>query len=107
MLTLVTGSDEYEREVEHLATPLAYYDVASTQLCDTVARELEYGLLHAYEERLHRRLLEELRTGDAAYCAELLAEDPERERERVALLKEKENLTQALEELNRLPDTHA
>lgn len=87
--------------------PLAYYDVAATQLCDTVARELEFGLLHAYEQRVHRRLLEDLRTGDATHCARLLAADPRRERERVELLAEKEKLTQALAELNTLPHTHA
>lgn len=77
------------------------------QLCDNVARELEYGLLHAYEERVHRHLLEELRTGDAAHCAWLLAADPNRQREREGLIAEKEKLTQALAELNSLPVTHA
>jgi isopentenyldiphosphate isomerase len=101
------GKDKYEREVKELAMPFAYYEIASTQLLDNIARDVEFHLLHAYELRVHRKLCEELRTADLAYCTELLAEDPQRERERYALLAEKEKLMQALTELNSLPDTHA
>ncbi|KAF2172905.1 hypothetical protein M409DRAFT_62563 [Zasmidium cellare ATCC 36951] len=105
-VTATLGGDEYEREVDALATPIAYYDIAATQLVDSIAKLFEAGLMHAYEGRIHRKLMEELRTTDAAYCAQLLAEDPEREAQRAELMGEKMKLEQALAELNRLPANH-
>lgn len=101
------SKDDYDTAVKALGTPFAYYDIASEELCDNVVRNVEYELLREYELRVHRRLCEDLRTPDAAYCAQLLAEDPQRERERVALLEEKEKLNQALMEVRSLPDTYA
>jgi hypothetical protein len=100
------GEDPFQREVEAMAKPLAYYDVASTQLLDTFARQLDYELLHTYSEQLQLRLLKDLNATDNAHCAALLAENEARERERVSLLAEKDKLLMALEELKGLPVVH-
>ncbi|KAK4507024.1 hypothetical protein PRZ48_000758 [Zasmidium cellare] len=99
------GPDEYDREVEALATPAAYYEIASAAMVDSIAKQFEIGLMQAYESRIHRKLLEELQTADQAHCAQLLAEDPERERQRADFVAELSKLEQALAELSSLPAT--
>ncbi|EME48938.1 hypothetical protein DOTSEDRAFT_162860 [Dothistroma septosporum NZE10] len=106
-VTSTFGVDEYEREVKALATPLAYYDIASTQLVDNIARQFECGLMAAYESRLQRKLLEDLRAIEPEHCVALLAEDPEREAKREDLLAERVKLEKALTELEALPEAHA
>lgn len=106
-VTANLGIDQYEREVKALATPLAYYEIASAGLVDTIAKQFECGLMYSYEDRLQRKLLEELRaTTDPEYCVSLLAEDPEREARREELLAERVKLEKALAELKALPGAH-
>ena len=102
-VTNTIGADEYSVEVNAMASPLAYYDIASARMLDVVASLLEFGVLHAIESGLQGALMVGLRVTDAEYCAQLLAEDPEREALRIRLLAEKEKLVQALKELEGLP----
>lgn len=97
------GSDEYKREVEAMATPLAFYDIASANLVDTLAKQLQFGLLHQLETSLHNVLFIGLHATDEAHCTFLLAEDPAREAQRIALLGERQKLATALEELEAFP----
>lgn len=99
----VLGPDTYGRELTAMATPLAYYDIASARMIDNIATHLEYGLFHAIETELRGRLFDGLRTQDSDHCAQLLAEDPRREEQRRRLTAEKEKLLQALDELRGLP----
>lgn len=96
------GGDDYGREIKGIAQALAYFDVASQQLLDTVARYCEYGVMHSFESRLHQELLQGIRPEDATRCTLLLAEDQARERARTRLLEEQEKLVQALGELKSL-----
>ncbi|CAK4033830.1 Interferon-induced GTP-binding [Lecanosticta acicola] len=100
-------TDEWEPEIKALAPPIAYYELAAQQLVDELARTFEEGLMWQYQERLQRCLLEGLRAMDADHCANLLAEDPVRDRERRQLLEEKRKLEQALADLKDLPAAHA
>ncbi|SMY19728.1 unnamed protein product [Zymoseptoria tritici ST99CH_1A5] len=100
------GHDPYHREVEALGRPFAFYEIVSTQLLDTLARQLDYELLYAYEQQLHPRLLQDLNATDKAHCTALLAEDRKREAERADLEVEKGKLEMALVELRGLPDVH-
>ena len=97
------GSDPYAREVGAVARILAYYDIASQRVVDVIASHLEYGLLHGLENNLKSALFEGLQATNSEYCAQLLAEDPQREALRLRLMAEKEKLLQALEELRGLP----
>jgi hypothetical protein len=96
-------SDQYEREVGAMATPLAYYDLASARIVDTIAMLIDHNLLNKLEKELGDTLRDGLRITDEEYCIKLLAEDPEREAYRTSLEVEKEKLNIALAELNALP----
>ncbi|KAI7204945.1 P-loop containing nucleoside triphosphate hydrolase protein [Hortaea werneckii] len=98
------GPDCYSREVNALATPLAYYDIASSRLLDTIASHLEFGLMHGLETKLRDALRTGLKVTEEQHCLELLAEDPERENLRRRLTAEKEKLTMAMRDLEGLPN---
>ena len=97
------GSDPYAREVKAMATPFAYYDIASARLLDTIAMHLEYELMYTIENNLRARLMDRLQATDSEHCAQLLAENPRREDQRRRLVSEKAKLLQALQELQGLP----
>ncbi|RMY77917.1 hypothetical protein D0863_01016 [Hortaea werneckii] len=98
------GPDCYSREVNALATPLAYYDIASSRLLDTIASHLEFGLMYGLETKLRDALRTGLKVTEEQHCLELLAEDPERENLRLRLTAEKEKLTMAMKDLEGLPN---
>lgn len=100
------GPDKYAREVAAMGMPFAYYDLASSRMVDTVASFLERGVVYTVETKLQARLHMDLRARDDAHCAELLAEDPEREIQRQRLIAEKARLEEALKELEGLPGQH-
>ena len=97
-------SPAFERELKELAMPITFYELASSQLVDTVARNLDY-LIYQVEDCIKTRLLEGLRPNDFERSATLLAEDPKREEMRAALESEKKKLEQALQKLERLSNT--
>lgn len=96
------GDDEYQKLLECAATIAAYYDTASMCFIDTVAKNLEFGVMRPLRDEVLSTLSEELRAGDVDECTMLLAEDPQREAERAKLMAEKERLEKALAELNGL-----
>ena len=98
------GPDPYRQEIDAMATPIAYYNIASTQVLDSIAKHLEFGLIDALEKGLQDRLQDDLKSMDEDYCVELLAEDPRRENLRRRLLAEKEKLAKAMDELQGLPN---
>ncbi|KAI6801187.1 P-loop containing nucleoside triphosphate hydrolase protein [Hortaea werneckii] len=98
------GPDCYNREVDALATPLAYYDIASLRLLDTIASHLEFGLMYGLETRLRDALRTGLKVTEEQHCLELLAEDPERENLGLRLTAEKEKLVMAMKDLDGLPN---
>ncbi|TKA72500.1 hypothetical protein B0A55_07028 [Friedmanniomyces simplex] len=95
-------TDDYGRVISAVASALAYYDLASDQLVDGLAKQLEYGLLFAVERGLGERLRTALRATEEGYCAYLLEQDAEVEAQRMRLLAEGERLGRALRELNGL-----
>ncbi|KAK4579939.1 hypothetical protein LTR86_000140 [Recurvomyces mirabilis] len=97
-------TDEWGREVAAMATPLTYYDIASGRLLDSISLMLDYNLLRGLQVELLDTLRFELRVTDEAYCAELIAEDPAREKRRRHLEVEKGKLNLALAELQGLRD---
>ncbi|KAK5724632.1 hypothetical protein LTR15_004678 [Elasticomyces elasticus] len=99
----VLKADKYDGIIGVVASALAYYDHSSGHLIDSIAKEVQFGLLFAMERDLYGILRAELRATDEAHCAHLLAPDPAQEAQRVILQAEKERLTKALEELKGLP----
>ncbi|EGP91349.1 uncharacterized protein MYCGRDRAFT_32808 [Zymoseptoria tritici IPO323] len=100
------GFDEYEREINALVLPLAYYDIASASLLDTLAKQVDFELIGGYRKELLPRLLEDLKVTDKAHCETLLAESEASERQRVSLENEMGKLEKAVTELSSLPDVH-
>ncbi|KXT08534.1 hypothetical protein AC579_5409 [Pseudocercospora musae] len=97
------GADPYDREVVGLALPFAYYEIATAAFVDVVIKQLDFGLVARY----HAMLPDTLKNGlpaDDEHCAQLLAEDPQRERDRLRLLAEHGKLVDALAELRGLSD---
>ncbi|EMC99704.1 hypothetical protein BAUCODRAFT_119274 [Baudoinia panamericana UAMH 10762] len=89
-------ADEYNRELGAIARLLAYYDLASARMLDTIAVHLEFGLINSLPGRLRDGLRTELRITEEQHCLQLLAEDPARERVRLSLLEEQKKLQDAL-----------
>lgn len=96
------GDDEWAEEVKNAANIFAYYDTASTCFVDTVAKCLEFGVMAPLRDEVQTALLNNLHVEDAAACTQLLAEDPERERQRTKLLAEQAKLVEAIAELKGL-----
>jgi hypothetical protein len=96
------GDDEWAEEVKNAANIFAYYDTASTCFVDTVAKCLEFGVMAPLRDEVQNALLNNLHVEDAAACTLLLAEDPERERQRTKLLAEQAKLVEAIAELKGL-----
>lgn len=98
------NDDDWAIEIDCIATITVYYDIATMCFVDTVAKNLEFGVLRPLRCEIEQTLLRELNANDATECAELLAEDPEREKLRNGLVAEKAKLEQAMDELKTLSE---
>ena len=88
-----------------MATPIAYYDLSSARMLDTIVNHVEYNLLYRLETELRNKIRAALRITDEAHCASLLEEDPRREAQRARLEIERVRLEEALRELEQLPQS--
>lgn len=95
-LTQTLGADEYAVEIDCLTTILCYYENAAMCFVNAAAKSIEHGVLRPLRSDVAQTLCDGLNAGDPAVCAQLLAEDPARERERIALQGEKEKLEKAM-----------
>lgn len=96
------GSDEWDKEIQAVANIFAYYQTASTCFVDTVAKCFELLIMAPLRLEVKTILNSGLEAEEAAACAELLAEDPARERQRISLLAEQAKLMEAMAELEGL-----
>ena len=101
------GADSYEREVDALAFPLAYYGIVTTQFVDTTAKGIACNVLYTFQDRLYTALHQDLNTSNSEQCARLLQEAPQREAQRIKLVEERGKLVCALKELDGLSVTGA
>ncbi|KKK15836.1 hypothetical protein ARAM_004549 [Aspergillus rambellii] len=83
------GADNFSQEVRMMASTRGYYDVASSRFVDSICQSVHTKLFLKCREGL----ITEIETVDR--CNELMAEDPERQRRRQYLLKEKEKINKA------------
>lgn len=96
------GMDDYATEIDSLATIICYYENAVMCFVNTSAKSLEFGVLRPLRNDIAQILRDGLDAGDPAVCAQLLAEDAERERQRAGLLGEKEKLEKAMARIGEL-----
>ncbi|EAW06489.1 putative dynamin GTPase [Aspergillus clavatus NRRL 1] len=92
------GPDRFVQEVKMMATTRGYYEVASSRFVDSTCQSVHTKLFSKCREELITVIEKELRIFDdnaLERCMELMAEDPERQRRRQYLLKEKEKITKA------------
>lgn len=101
-LSQTLGMDDWTTEIDCLATIMCYYDNAVMCFVNSIAKCIEHDVLRPLRDDIAQTLLRALNAGDPKACAELLAEDPEREKQRVALLGEKEKLEKALASIGEL-----
>lgn len=97
------GADPYAFEVDAMAKPLAYYDIAAARMVDSIAMHLELGLMHRFQIDLPNALKVGLKTDNVEHCAQLLEEDAVREERRRFLVSEQEKLREAKQNLENLP----
>lgn len=95
-LTQTIGADEYATEIDCLATIMCYYENSAMCFVNAAAKSIEHGVLRPLRSDVASTLCDGLNADDPAVCAQLLAEDPARERERLALQSEKEKLEKAM-----------
>jgi hypothetical protein len=96
------GMDDYTTEIDSLATIMCYYENAVMCFVNTAVKSLEFGVLRPLRNDIAQVLREGLNAGDPTVCAELLAEDADRERQRAALLVEKAKLEEAAAKIGQL-----
>ena len=101
-LSQTLGADEYATEIDCLATIMCYYENAAMCFVNAVAKSIEHGVLRPLRSDVVHALCGGLAADDPVVCAQLLAEDPARERERIALLAEKEKLEKAMASVGEL-----
>ncbi|KAL8839189.1 MAG: hypothetical protein Q9170_001838 [Blastenia crenularia] len=92
------GPNPYVHELRVISDVRGYYECAFTRFVDVVYRGIEAGLFTACRQNLGTALKQRIGLEDRdaeQRCAVLLAVDPESERIRIELLKQKENLEKA------------
>ena len=95
-LSQTLGADEYATEIDCLATIMCYYENAAMCFVNAAAKSIEHGVLRPLRSDVAGTLRDGLAADDPVACAQLLAEDPARERERIALQSEREKLEEAM-----------
>ncbi|KAJ5105650.1 interferon-induced GTP-binding protein Mx [Penicillium alfredii] len=99
------GPDQYLQELEMMASSRGYYEIASSRFLDVICQSVHTNLFSKCRDDLIRAIDDELQIfGPNALdrCLELMAEDPDRQRRRAELLREREKLTKAQEWLDPL-----
>ncbi|OJJ45477.1 hypothetical protein ASPZODRAFT_99591 [Penicilliopsis zonata CBS 506.65] len=94
------GPDMFAQEVKMMATTRGYYEIASSRFVDSICQSVHTKLFSKCREELITVIEKELgifENNAMERCLELMAEDPERQRRRQNLLKEKEKITKAQE----------
>ncbi|RMJ22113.1 Dynamin family [Aspergillus sp. HF37] len=97
------GPDLFAQEVKMMAIARGYYGIASSRFVDGLCQSLHTKLFSKCRDGLLEAIEQELRIFDSnamERCLELMAEDPERQRRRQHLMKEKQKVTKAQEWLS-------
>lgn len=104
-LSTLLGPDSAEREIDVMSRIRGYYSVASIRFADNLYRAVEVELFEALKVGLKQHLDRDIlyrQPNVQDHCAELLAEDPVRERRRIHLKQERTHLQAASQMLDDL-----
>ncbi|KAL4970876.1 putative dynamin GTPase [Aspergillus stella-maris] len=102
------GVDRFAQELKIMAETRGYYEVASSRFVDSICQSVHTKLFFKCRENLVtviERNLGIYNENAVERCNELMAEDPERQRRRQYLVREKEKITRAQQWLNAENDT--
>ncbi|KAL4955309.1 P-loop containing nucleoside triphosphate hydrolase protein [Aspergillus filifer] len=97
------GVDRFAQELKIMAETRGYYEVASSRFVDSICQSVHTKLFFKCRENLVaviERGLGIYNENAVDRCNELMAEDPERQRRRQYLVREKEKITRAQQWLN-------
>ncbi|RJE21495.1 Dynamin family [Aspergillus sclerotialis] len=94
------GKDKFVEELKMMAKTRAYYDIASARFVDSICQSTHTRLFSKCRDDLVNVIEKELgifETNAMERCLELMTEDPDRQRRRLYLIKEKEKVSKAQE----------
>ncbi|KAL2002809.1 hypothetical protein VTN02DRAFT_5852 [Thermoascus thermophilus] len=94
------GPDKFVQELRMMAIVKGYYEVASSRFVDSICQSVHTKLFTKCRDELVQIIEQELgvfKDDALERCMELMAEDPERQRRRQYLVKERQKLTKAQE----------
>ena len=97
--------DKFGSMINCVATIHTFQDILSSSLADTISMHLKSDILAKLRDETAAMLRAELKVLDTPHCAQLLAEDPAREKQRKKLLAEKAKLEKAVAIIEDLQDT--
>ena len=100
------AEDDFGPIINCVATIHTLQDILSSGLADTISMHLKSDVLAKLRDETATMLRAELKVLDTPpHCAQLLAEDPAREKQRKQLLTEKSKLEKAVAIIEDLQDT--
>jgi hypothetical protein len=99
------AEDKFGSMINCVATIHTFQDILSSSLADTISMHLKSDVLAKLRDETATMLRTELKVLDTPHCAQLLAEDPAREKQRKQLLAEKAKLEKAVAIIEHLQDT--
>ncbi|KAF7719668.1 Uncharacterized protein PECH_004168 [Penicillium ucsense] len=89
------GIDDFVQEIEMMADSHGYYEIASSRFLDVICQSAHAKVISKCRTHLVDVINDRLNTKSADQCNALMAEDPERERRRGELIREREKLSRA------------
>ncbi|EPS33926.1 hypothetical protein PDE_08888 [Penicillium oxalicum 114-2] len=89
------GPDEFVQEIEMMADSHGYYEIASSRFLDVICQSAHTKIIGKCRAQLVEVINCELKIKSPDNCRSLMAEDPERERRRGELVREREKLSRA------------
>lgn len=99
------AEDKFGSMINCVATIHTFQDILSSSLANTISMHLKSDVLAKLRDETATKLRAELKVLDTPHCAQLLAEDPAREKQRKQLLAEKAKLEKAVAIIEDLQDT--
>jgi hypothetical protein len=99
------ANDGYGHIIDCVATVYTFHDIMSSRFADSVSVGLKAGVLKKLRKDTAAMLERALKVFDAEHCADLLAQDPVREKERERLIGKKNKLEQAFRLLKNMRDS--
>lgn len=98
------ANDEFESMIDCVATIYTFHDIISERCADSVNVDLKAGVLESLRDDTAEMLEDALDIFNTERCAELLAEDQDREQQRKKLVAKKNKLEQAAALVESLQD---